>query len=75
MAQQKTERIVEILRLVDELSLDEQDALEKEMKLRWLRRALDEGETDLAEGRTVSTDELERRLNAKKQEILERRDK
>jgi len=71
MVQQNPERIDEILKLVDQLSPEEHDALEQEMKLRWLRRALDEGEKDSAEGKVVSLDELERRLDAKRKAILE----
>ncbi len=44
MSQQKPEAIDEILRLVDKLSREEHDQLVEEMKLQWLRKALDEGE-------------------------------
>lgn len=71
MAQQKPERIDEILRLVDQLSPEEHDQLVEEMKLQWLRRALDEGEKDSAEGRVISLEQLEQRLDAKRREILE----
>lgn len=69
------QRIDEILRLVEELSPEEHDALEQEMRLRWLRRALDEGEKDSAAGRVVSLDELEQRLDAKRRAILESQNK
>lgn len=71
MAQQRPERIDEILRLVDQLSPEEHDQLVEEMKLQWLRRALDEGEKDSAEGRVISLEQLEQRLDAKRREILE----
>lgn len=75
MAQQKPERIDEILRLVDQLSPEEHNQLVEEMKLQWLRRALDKGEKDLAEGRVVSLEQLEQRLDSKRREILERQNK
>lgn len=44
MAQQKPERIDQILRLVDELSAEEHEQLIEQMNQQWLRKALDEGE-------------------------------
>jgi hypothetical protein len=74
MAQQKPERrsIDDILRLVDELSPEEQEELDEKMKLRWLRRAVDQADESLAQGKTVSQEELDRRLDAIHAEIVER---
>lgn len=77
MAQQKPERrsIDEILRFVDELSPDEQEELDEKMKLRWLRRAVDQADESLVQGNTVSQEELDRRLDAIHAEIVERQKK
>jgi len=51
---------------------DGQEQLAEEVKLQWLRQALDEGEKDSAEGRTVSLEELNRYLDSIRQEIVAR---
>lgn len=78
MAQRKPEEkttLEQVLKLADQLTPDEQEKLVEEMKLQWLRRALDEGEKDSAEGRVISLEQLEQRLDAKRREILERQNK
>jgi hypothetical protein len=62
----------QVLKLVENLAPDAQEQLVEEMKLQWLRRALDEGEKDSAEGRTLSLDELNEHLDSIRQEIIER---
>ena len=78
MAQRKPEEkttLAHVLKLADQLTPEEQEQLVEQMKLQWLRRALDEGEKDSAEGRVVSLEQLEQRLDAKRREILERQNK
>lgn len=77
MAQSKPERVSvdEVLKLVDQLSPEEQEQLAEEMKLQWLRRAMGEAEESLASGKVVSEEEVLQRLDAKRQEILERQTK
>jgi hypothetical protein len=77
MAQQKPDRqpIDEILKLVDQLSAEQQDELDEQMKLRWLRRAVDQADESMAQGKVVSQEELDRRLDVVHAEILERQKK
>jgi len=77
MAQQKPERqsIDEILKLVDQLSAEEQDELDEQMKLRWLRRAVDQADESMAQGKLISQEELDRRLDAVQAEVLDRQKK
>ncbi len=75
MAMQKPEEFNQVLKLVKNFTPEAQEQLVEEMKLQWLRCALDEGEKDLAEGRVVSLEQLEQRLDAKRQDILERQKK
>jgi len=75
MAQRKPEEkttLDQVLKLADQLTPEEQDRLVEEMKLQWLRRALEEGEKDSAEGRVVSLEELNQHLDSIRQEIIER---
>lgn len=67
MAQQKRDRksIDEIMRLVDGLSVDEQEELIEEMKLHWLRRALDEGEESIRQYGTLPAEEVFAELRAR----------
>lgn len=53
-----------MLRLVDQLELspDEQDQLIDEIKLRWLRRALKEGEESLRRSGGIPAEKVFRRL-------------
>lgn len=73
MAQRKPEEqstFDQVLKLVEHLEPEAQERLVEEMKLQWLRRALDEGESDLEEGRTVSLEQLEERFDFKKRDFL-----
>ena len=75
MAQRKPKEkttLEQVLTLADQLTPEEQEQLVEEMKLQWLRRALDAGEKDLAEGRVVSLEELNQHLDSIRQEIIER---
>ena len=64
---------LEIGQQIDDLKELAQDlAPAVEMKLQWLRRALDEGEKDSAEGRTISLEQLNQHLDSIRQEIVER---
>jgi len=71
MAQQKPHRqtIDEILKLVDLLSAEEQAEFDERMKLRWLRRAVDQADESMAQGKLVSQEELDRRLDAVHSEV------
>lgn len=65
MAQPKPERVSfeELLRLVDQLSPEEQDHLAEEMKLQRLRRALEEGEESLKQQGGIPAEEVFRLLH------------
>lgn len=58
MAQPKPERvsIKEILKLVDQLSLEEQEQLVEEMKLQWLRREVQKGIDQADRGELIDGD-------------------
>lgn len=64
MAQPKPERISveEVLKLVDLLSLEEQEQLVEEMKLQWLRREIGEAEKSLGRGEGIPGEEVFRQL-------------
>lgn len=62
----------QVLKITQDLVPEAQEQLIVEMKLQWLRRALDEGEKDSAEGRTVSLEELNQHLDSIHQEIVKR---
>ncbi len=70
MAQQKPERIDEILKLVDQLTPEEHDQLVEEMKLQWLRRALDEGEESSRQHGTRPAEEVLTELKLRADERL-----
>ena len=59
----------QVLKLVADLAPDEQDKLVEEMKLQWLRRALDEGEKDSGAGKVLTLDQMEKRLEAMQSEL------
>jgi hypothetical protein len=67
MARPKPEKVSfeEVLRLVDLLSPVEQDRLLEEMKLQWLRRALEEGEESLKRHGGLPAEEVFRQLQEK----------
>lgn len=60
MAQPKPDRrsVEEILKLVEQLSLDEQEALLEEMKLHSLRRELQKAEDELRRGDGVPAEDV-----------------
>ncbi|GEM_PF-856095 len=62
VAQQKPERINEILKLVDALTSEEHDQLVEEMKLQWLRKAMDESEESIKQHGTIPGEEVFTRL-------------
>ncbi len=73
MAQRKPEEQTtfdQVLKLVENLTPEAQEQLVEEMKLQWLRQALDQAEESLAQGKVVSQEELDKRLDAIKDEIL-----
>lgn len=78
MAQRKPEEkatIEQVLKLADQLTLDEQDKLVDELKLQWLRRALAQAEKSVAEGRVYSEEEAMARLDEHRRQFLERHQK
>jgi RNA-binding protein YlmH len=75
MAQRKPEdqtTFDQVLKLVENLSPEAQEQLVDEMKLRWLRRAMDEADDSLEKGDTISIEELDEHLDAVRQEIINR---
>jgi hypothetical protein len=74
MAQQKPERakIDEMLRIVDQLTPEEHDKLDEEMKLQWLRRALDEGEESLRLHGGIPAEEVFKRLRERNAQFREK---
>lgn len=61
MAQQKREdetMIDQVLRLAGQLSLEEQERLVEEMKLRWLRKAIDDGEDSIRQHGTRPAEDI-----------------
>jgi len=78
MAQPKPEEQTtfdQVLKLVENLTPGAQEKLVEEMKLQWLRQAVDQAEESLAQGKVVSQVELDQRLDAIRAEILERQKK
>jgi hypothetical protein len=75
MAQRKPDEqsnFDEVLKLVENLTPEQQDQLVEQIKLQWLQRALAEAEESVAQGRVLTEDALEKRLDAKRREIVER---
>ncbi|MBY0546140.1 MAG: hypothetical protein K2W95_02555 [Candidatus Obscuribacterales bacterium] len=75
MAQRKPEEqstFDQVLKLVENLTPDAQEQLVGEMKLKWLRRELSKAEESVAQGRVLTEEQLEARLDAKRREISER---
>lgn len=61
MAQRKPEEkttLDQVLKLADQLTPEEQEQLVEEMKLQWLRRALDEGEESVRQHGTRPAEEV-----------------
>lgn len=78
MAQRKPEEqstFDQVLKLVENLTPDAQEQLVEEMKLQWLRRAIDEADESLARGESVSLEELNTHLDAVRQKFIEERQK
>jgi uncharacterized damage-inducible protein DinB len=65
----------QVLKLVENLTPEQQEQLVQQMKLQWLRQALAEAEESAAQGRVLTEEQLEERLDAKRREILERQKK
>lgn len=75
MAMQKPEdKTTRALRLVDklDLSLEEQDRFVEEMKLRWLRRALKEGEESLKRDGGIPAEVVLEELRQRAEERLKK---
>jgi len=78
MAQRKPEEqstFDQVLKLVENLTPEAQEQLVEQMKLQWLRRAIDEADESLARGEVVSQEELDEHLDAVRQKIIEERRK
>lgn len=78
MAQRKPEEQTtfdQILKLVENFTPEAQAQLVEEMKLQWLRRAIDEADESLARGESVSVEELNAHLDAVRQKFIEERQK
>lgn len=78
MAQPKPEEqrtFDQVLKLVEDLTPEAQEKLIDEMKLQWLRRAIDEADESLARGETVSLEELNAHLDAVRQEFIKEKQK
>ncbi|HEY9793970.1 MAG TPA: hypothetical protein V6D22_26480 [Candidatus Obscuribacterales bacterium] len=76
MARRKPEEqstFEQVLKLVENLGPEAQEQLVEEMKRQWLLRALSEAEESVAQGKVLTEQELEARLDAKRREILEKR--
>jgi len=75
MAQRKPEEqstFEQVLKLVENLAPEAQERLVEEMKLRWLRRAIDEADESLKQGTTVSLEELDAHIATVRQEVIDR---
>lgn len=59
------ETIEQVLRLVTDLSPEEQEQLIEQMKLQWLRRAIDQAEESLAQGKIRPAEEVFAKLEEK----------
>ena len=78
MAQRKPEenaKIQQVLKLVHELTAQEQQQLLEQLKLEDLHREIRKGIEASERGEVVSLEELNKRLDARHAEILERQKK
>lgn len=78
MAQRKPEetaKVQQVLKLVEELSPEEREAVLYQLKLEDLRREIQKGIDASERGEVMSLEELNRRLDATRAEILERQKK
>lgn len=76
MSQRKPEEQTtfdQVLKLVKNLTPEAQEQLLEEMKLQWLCQAIDQADESLARGEVVSLEELDKHLDAVRQEIIEER--
>ena len=76
MAQRKPEEQItfdQVLKLVEHLTPEAQEELVEEMKLQWLRRAIDDADDSLARGEVVSVEELDQHLDAVRQRMIKAR--
>ncbi len=75
MAQSNPERVSvgEVLKLVDQLSQDEQEQLAEEMKLQWLRRELQKGEDELARGEGIPSEQVIAELKERNKAFQEKK--
>lgn len=74
MAQQLPEEISklkQLLRLADQLSFEDQEQLDEHIKLKWLRRAIDEVDESLAKGDSLSLDQLDEHIASSRHMLLE----
>lgn len=73
MAQQLPEensKLKQLLRLADQLSFEDQELLVEQIKLKWLRRAIDEADESLAKGESLSLDQLDEHIASSRQRIV-----
>lgn len=78
MAQRKPEDKVtldQVLKLADQLTPEEQEKLLDQLKLEQLRRDIQIGIDQADRGELLSEEEVERRLDARRSQILERQNK
>ena len=76
MAQRKPEEnmtLDQVIQLADRLTPEEQEQLVEQIKLKWLRRAIDEADESLARGESVSLEELDEHIDSARQNIIEER--
>lgn len=76
MAQRKEEHeesnLETVLRLVNQLTPEEQEKVADELELQWQRRAVAQAEKSVAEGRVLTEEQLWQRIEGKRQEIINR---
>lgn len=73
MAQQLPEensKLKQLLRLADQLSFEDQELLVEQIKLKWLRRAIDEADESLAKGDSLSLDQLDEHIASSRHRIV-----
>ncbi|MCA9806015.1 MAG: hypothetical protein KC777_28800 [Cyanobacteria bacterium HKST-UBA02] len=78
MAQHRPEdntTLDQVIKMADRLTPEEQEQLVEQIKLKWLRRAMDEADESLAQGRSVSLEELDKHIDSAKRKIIEERQK
>jgi len=75
MSQPKPERlsVKELLKLLDQLSPEEQEQLAEEMKLQWLRKELKQGTDELERGEGIPAEKVFTELRERNKAFRERR--